>query len=276
MFLLILHLSLLLLQCLSLSCLRHNFMLKFLDLVIKHKLELIEFLDLFSKLLNLLIFVCDGELTFMQFILKTLNDTLFSVGVLDLLLQLGVLLCDLGVKFPLLRVFEMLLVLDQLKITSLLHTLINLSCQLFLISFFDLLNFLPSLILYFLSIGLMVFDHSVDSLREELLLSLEFSLLNLLVSGKILKQLLLININLTHCGIIFLSVQFLGLLEFIISILVSLLLLILIVLSVVHLFSMGLNHGLLVFLMLSFHFSPISLYLVHSLLALHSFLIHIS
>ena len=142
----------------------NNFVSELLDLVIEHELKLIKLLYLLSQLLNLLIFVLNGKLSFMKLILETFNDVSFSVCIVDLFLKLSILLKNLLIESLLLSFFEKLLVLDKLQIGLLFHTLVNLSCKFLFILLLDQLNVFPCVILDLLPLCFVIFDHCVDGL----------------------------------------------------------------------------------------------------------------
>ena len=122
MFDFILHLCLLLVQDLDFPFSWPNLVLQFFDLVIKHKLELLELLRSLAQLINLLFLVSNGGLALLQFTHLTLNLEFLDVSVCNLLVEEILEFILLLIKCSLFCLLDSELVLNQGQITLVLHS----------------------------------------------------------------------------------------------------------------------------------------------------------
>ena len=192
------HLSLLLLQSLDNLHPRSNPALQLLDLVIQHKLELFELHGSFTILINLELLVLNRLVSLLQLIFHTLNMRLLKFCLRNLSIQVGILLLDLLLQVVSFLLIVAILIANQSQFTSLLHTLINLHCQLGLVFLLDGLDVLPGLILDLLTVLLVIFDHLLDLVRQCLLFGLELLELEVLVSAQLVHEALVGQVGLTH------------------------------------------------------------------------------
>lgn len=118
-------------------------MLQLLNFVVKHKFELFELTRLLSKLLNLVLFVFDGALSFEQFVLHALNVLLFSSGFLQFFVEFILFVGKLFEKLITIILFDLMFVADKHQVRLLLDALVDFNSLRFLVLLLDLLNEIP-------------------------------------------------------------------------------------------------------------------------------------
>ena len=273
---LVVHLRLLLLQALDHLHSWSDSRLKLLDLVVEHELELLQLLGLLAILVNLLLLVSDGALSLVQLRLHLLDVGLLTISGGDLLVQLGVLLLDLLLKVDLVLLSQFEVVLDEGKLTLLLHTTVNFDGQELLILLLDVLNLLPGLVLDHFSVGPVGLDHLLDLSRQLLLLLFELSALDYLVTVELFHKLLVRQIGLTHEHLELLEVVLLLILELLIPVLVSLPLLSLIVCLGIQSITVLVHPSIDLLLVASLHVASLLLDLLHVLASLELLLLHLT
>lgn len=143
------HLSCLLIQLLNSSLSWPDLSLQLLDLVIKHKLELLKLLCPLIQLGDLLLFVSDCCVTFVQLTLLTLLKLALVCLVIELSVQLLLHLIDPVLEAQLLSILVTMVILNQRQAGLLMHALINLVGEFLLILLLDSFNFFPPAGLYF-------------------------------------------------------------------------------------------------------------------------------
>ena len=273
---LIVHLSLLLVECLDDFLTWTNFRPKLLDLIIEDEFEFLQLLRLLSVLVNLVLLVLNGAFTLLQLVFHRLDILLLTVGVRDLSVQVLILL----VYFLSERIHLLLLVpefiLNERQLTLHFHAMVNVPGQVALILLLDLLDFVPGLVFDTFTLLLVVLQHCLNLFRKSLLLSFFLLALKHLITVAILHQALVSLISLTHELFELLQVFFLLLKETFVALAISRTFLLLILLLLLELVMMFIAAPLELLTVVVAHFAAGNLDLFHTRVALDLLLFHLT
>lgn len=189
--LLLLHLIGLLLQFIDCVAPRSNVPLQFLDLVIKHELELLKLLSFFLQIMDSLVFITDCGLPLWQLQSLTLNVGLKLVKSGNEFVELGLLVLDIGSEPFLLTLLCFVLLGDRCEITFMFYTSFDNFDQFFFVLVFDHVDFLPGFVLNLFPRFFINFQQMVDLSLQLFTLSVFLLLLESLVDFELFERFLL-------------------------------------------------------------------------------------
>lgn len=168
-----------------------NGVLELFDLVIKHELEFLELLGLFSQGVDVVLLLLDALITLLKFLLLLKDLRLQVLALSNQLLQGLVSLCDLALQFKFGVSCRLKLTLHFSQLGLRLHASIDDFAEVFLVFLFDDVDLVPSFIFDLLSFLLVFFDHLLEFFLEVLELLVFFLLLVLVLLLHLLALLFL-------------------------------------------------------------------------------------
>lgn len=123
--LLLLHLVGLILEIVDGFASGTNITLQLLNLIVKHKLELLQFLGLLLQVMDPFVLISDRGLSFGQFQGLALNVSLQLIESSDELIQLRLLILDVPCETLLRRLARLIFLCDRRQIRLMLHALVD-------------------------------------------------------------------------------------------------------------------------------------------------------